>query len=99
MDEQEQRWLRSQGATRLKQRLFPGSNPITPIAADWVDQELVVLEGTPFRGTNGRHWDHYPRHRMITVRGGKVVRAWLRRNDPPLSNTDGTNSSHDAEEH
>ena len=99
VDEEEQRWLRSQGATRLKQRLFPGSNPITPIPADWVDQELVVLEGTPFRGTNGRRWDHYPSHRMITVRGGKVVRAWLRRNDPPLSNADGSNSSRDTEEH
>ena len=83
VDAEEKRWLRSQGATRLRQRFFPGSNPITPIPADWVDQELMVLEGSPFPGSSGRHWGEYPKHRMITVQGGRVVRAWVRRNDPP----------------
>ena len=72
-------------------RLFPDLLPMETVAATWVDEEIVVLEGDQFDEFNGPFWDNYERNRLITVRHGAVVRNWVRRNgngdlhDPPES--------------
>lgn len=78
-----QQHLRATGATRLKQRLFPDQPIGRPVPADWVDQEIVLLEGGTFPSSRGAHWDNFRRHRLITVEKGVVTRSWVRTNDPP----------------
>lgn len=91
--------LRASGHTRLWQRFFPGLPPGRTMFADWVREEIVVLDGEQFADGSATSdtrpvWSHFERNRLVTIEAGKVTRAWVRRNrpddecDPPDRNED-----------
>lgn len=79
--------LRASGHTRFWQRCFPDLPPGREVFADWVCEEIVVLDGEQFADGSRTPvtrpiWSHFERNRCVTIEAGVVTRAWIRRNRP-----------------
>jgi hypothetical protein len=67
--------------------LFPDEDrpPETPVFAKWYSGELRIPEGEMLRYVHGGYGTTYERDRLILIQRGRLVRSWVRRNDPPPS--------------
>lgn len=78
--------LRATGHTRLWQRCFPGLPPGRGMFADWVCEEIVVLDGEQLADASPSRprpiWSRFERNRLFTIERGLATRAWIRRNLP-----------------
>lgn len=62
----------------LRRVLLPGVELGHAVFADWVDEELVLLEGDELFEFGGPFPDNFERNRVIRVERGVVTRTWVR---------------------
>ena len=65
--------------------LFPDEHrpPETPVFAEWYSGELRIPEGEMLRYVHGGYGTVHERDRLILIERGRLVRSWVRKNDPP----------------
>ena len=65
--------------------LFPDEHrpPETPVFAEWYSGELRIPEGDMLRYVHGGYGTVHERDRLILIERGRLVRSWVRKNDPP----------------
>ena len=65
--------------------LFPDETrpPEAPVFAEWYSGELRIPEGEMIQYVHGGYGTTYERDRLILIERGRVVRSWIRKNDPP----------------
>lgn len=54
-----------------------------PVFADWFSGELRIPEGKQLKYVHGGYGSTYERDRLIQIERGRVLRCWVRTNDPP----------------
>lgn len=64
----------------LRRVLLPGVELGHAVFADWVDEELVLLEGDELNDFGGPFPDNFERIRVVRVERGVVTRTWIREN-------------------
>ena len=62
----------------MRERLLPGVSTSHAVFADWVDEDLVVLEGKELDDFGGPYPENHERNRIIRVERGLVVGTWIR---------------------
>ena len=67
--------------------LFPDETraPEAPVFADWYSGELRIPEGEILRYVHGGYGTIHERDRLILIERGRLIRSWVRKNDPPPS--------------
>ena len=65
--------------------LFPDETrpPEAPVFAEWYSGELRIPEGEMIQYVHGGYGTTYERDRLILIERGRLVRSWVRKNDPP----------------
>lgn len=51
--------------------------------AEWYSGELRIPEGEMLRYVHGGYGTVHERDRLILIERGRLVRSWVRKNDPP----------------
>ena len=67
--------------------LFPDETrpPEAPVFAEWYSGELRIPEGEMIQYVHGGYGTTYERDQLILIERGRLVRSWVRKNDPPPS--------------